>query len=518
MEQKNFQLMGLASIMVLISLIVHTLYRFLALDFLIHSEHMMVAHNPLSVLLVNVLLGIPLLTLVLTGILYRFNTQHALIPWLNTLTLTFSSISIIAGGLGASEFHFSVLLILVIITVHFDQKKIQMLMLSATLFAVYHIAGLFLFPEIVYGIMSYNLSMMAIHIVFVLLFVGVGIHHHIGVQQKMNVIESEQDEKVRQTVFNIMEGITRTGEQLLIVSNELMSRANNSKQSSSEIAAVVEETTENAELQKHSTAETSKTMEEMSQSIQRIAETTATISEASMQSTNEAEEGNESIQKVVKQMESISKSVHDSAATIKLLGERSQEIGAIINLITDIAAQTNLLALNAAIEAARAGEQGKGFAVVADEVRKLAEQSEKSAQEIDHLVKEIQHEANRSVTSMDGVIHEVEGGLDVVHKSGEAFQSILKSIKSVAEQILDASAISEQMSASTEEVTASVAEMSAAINELADNVQNINSATQSQLATIDESSALAGSLKDISNELNNLIEKSMINLDINKIS
>ncbi|MBK7091914.1 MAG: hypothetical protein IPH59_09365 [bacterium] len=124
-------------------------------------------------------------------------------------------------------------------------------------------------------------------------------------------------------------------------------------------------------------------------------------------------------------MNKIASVVQDSAATIQALAKSSDQIGEIISVIDDIADQTNLLALNAAIEAARAGEQGRGFAVVADEVRKLAERTTKATKEITDMIKGIQSDTKGAVVSMEQGIHEVEGGRQLADKAGESLNAIL---------------------------------------------------------------------------------------------
>lgn len=133
-------------------------------------------------------------------------------------------------------------------------------------------------------------------------------------------------------------------------------------------------------------------------------------------------EGTKAIDKVSAQMQSINETVVSLSEAFKHLTERSNEIGNITEVITSIAEQTNLLALNAAIEAARAGEQGKGFAVVADEVRKLAEQSAQSAEQITRLITIIQNDTKQTMNSVISATGEVKEGLVVVHEAGGAFQ------------------------------------------------------------------------------------------------
>ncbi|PSK17875.1 methyl-accepting chemotaxis protein, partial [Brevibacillus sp. NRRL NRS-603] len=273
------------------------------------------------------------------------------------------------------------------------------------------------------------------------------------------------------------------------------------------ISATIQEVASGAKNQLRGTEESARAMEEMSIGIQRVAETTSIISESSTSTADEAQLGNQSIQKAIQQMDSIRGSVEHSVTVVKQLGERSKEIVQIIDVITGIASQTNLLALNAAIEAARAGEHGRGFAVVADEVRKLAEQSDESARQIANLIQEIQTDTNMAVNSMDSVNQDVQVGLSTVLESGEAFQHILKEIQQITDQIQEVSAVSEQMSAGSEQVAASVDETAQIARISAHNAENLAASSKGQLATMEEFAVSFESLNQMARELERMISK-----------
>jgi methyl-accepting chemotaxis protein len=196
--------------------------------------------------------------------------------------------------------------------------------------------------------------------------------------------------------------------------------------------------------------------EEMSATSGDIAQNCLMAAESSQQSNKIASEGSSVIQATVDGMARIAERVKSTAGVIESLGSRSDQIGAIVGTIEDIADQTNLLALNAAIEAARAGEQGRGFAVVADEVRALAERTTRATREIGEMIKAIQKETKIAVTSMEEGVAEVAKGTEDAARSGEALQGILRQISEVTQQINHIATAAEEQTATTSEISSNI--------------------------------------------------------------
>jgi len=201
----------------------------------------------------------------------------------------------------------------------------------------------------------------------------------------------------------------------------------------------------------------------------------------------------------IERMKAISGAVNSSSESVTELGRRGQQIGEIISVINDIADQTNLLALNAAIEAARAGEHGRGFAVVADEVRKLAERTTQATAEVSASIREIQTETTRAVDMMQSGTREVDDGVSRATAAGESLQQIVSSAQGVRRKI--------------EEIAATADQQSAVATQISQSIQTVN-ATSSQVAEGSSQAALAGEhLSMKAEQLMSIIGEFKVNTD-----
>jgi methyl-accepting chemotaxis protein len=248
--------------------------------------------------------------------------------------------------------------------------------------------------------------------------------------------------------------------------------------SSSQLSSSSKHIADNASNQSSKTSNAVAAMEELSSSFAGVASNTANVADSAQEATDFAVKGGEVVTETISGMSRISHSVKESAHTVEALGKRSEQIGEIIEVINDIAGQTNLLALNAAIEAARAGEQGRGFAVVADEVRKLAERTTTATNEIDVMIKGIQNDTHRAVDSMQAGTKEVEAGVSLANQAGDALQQIVESVKSVTEMVQQIAAAAEEQSTTGEEVTANLNSVAGITEETTEAAHNASEASQ----------------------------------------
>ena len=207
---------------------------------------------------------------------------------------------------------------------------------------------------------------------------------------------------------------------------------------------------------------------EMAGASEEIARNCEMAAQSAMSATQTAQNGSQIVGRQIELMRRIAGTVDTSSKCVASLGERSMQIGTIIGTIHEIADQTNLLALNAAIEAARAGEQGRGFAVVADEVRKLAERTTKETQQISVMIKAIQDETEAAVAAMESGMQQVDAGTSEAAKSEAALREIIAQIDTVSSQVSHIAAAAEEQTATTEEISGNMHSIAAAVDKTAD--------------------------------------------------
>ncbi|HDH04544.1 MAG TPA: methyl-accepting chemotaxis protein [Nitrospirae bacterium] len=248
--------------------------------------------------------------------------------------------------------------------------------------------------------------------------------------------------------------------------------------SASQLSGASGNISENAQNQSEKTTQAASSMEELNASFLDVAKNTANAADYAKETSGLAVKGGEVVAVTIDGMSRISRSVNESADTVGALGKRSEQIGDIIKVINDIAGQTNLLALNAAIEAARAGEQGRGFAVVADEVRKLAERTTSATNEIEDMIKGIQEDTGRAVESMQAGTKEVEEGVNSANQAGDALKQIVESVQNVTDMIQQIATAAEEQSSTGEEVAINLESVADLTKQTADAVQMSSESTR----------------------------------------
>ena len=290
-------------------------------------------------------------------------------------------------------------------------------------------------------------------------------------------------------------------------SEELTASVRQASEATEQITSAMDEISSGATTQTASVENGAMLLFDVTEGIQHVANSSSSINTASAHTREKAEDGGKLVGKTVNQMQSIAESVSQSDAVIQLLNNKSKQIGDILEVIQNIADQTNLLALNAAIEAARAGEHGRGFAIVADEVRKLAEQSSVSSSEISKLICEIQDDMSKTVKSMNNVNEEVQSGLVIANETKQNFTEILQSTNEIADQIKTMVETANGMSKGANEVSISVGQIAMTAQNNATSTQSVAASAEEQLASMEEIGSAAGTLSQMAEELQVLIER-----------
>lgn len=259
---------------------------------------------------------------------------------------------------------------------------------------------------------------------------------------------------------------------------QVMDAASVVASATTEISAGAQAMATGTEKQSSQAGEVASAVEEMSKSILDNSRNAVATADTATKARQVAEQGGRAVEETMHGMKRIAEKVGRSAGMVQALGRFSDQIGEIISVIDEIADQTNLLALNAAIEAARAGEQGRGFAVVADEVRKLAERTTRATKEIATMIKKIQDDTADAVRAMNEGTREVASGIQLADQAGNALQQIIENTLKVTDMVAQIASASEEQSSTSEEIARNVESISGVARETASGTHQIAKASE----------------------------------------
>ena len=313
--------------------------------------------------------------------------------------------------------------------------------------------------------------------------------------------------KMRATINKLMRQTSVTTEQLAASSEELTASAHQSAQASEQVAQSVTNSASAVVEQQQQVGDAMDAIDSAIVSINRLNDTASQVAEQADASNREAVEGSKAIETAVGQIVSVEQIVNTSAATVDKLGQRSKEIGQIVETISGIADQTNLLALNAAIEAARAGEQGRGFAVVADEVRKLAEESQSAAQKIASLIGAIQTDTDDAVKSMHDGSVAVKEGTRSVEELKTTFDAICKASDGVMQRTKEMSSELTNVMNDTQTIKDRSGKISENSAKVSTEMESVSAASEEQSASAEEIASASDSLANLAQDLQSSLQK-----------
>jgi len=306
---------------------------------------------------------------------------------------------------------------------------------------------------------------------------------------------------------NVITNVSNIAENLSASSEELSASGEEVAVAAQQVGESIQQVASGAEEQSAQVEETNSKINELIEQINDVEKMSTEMDEQADNVMNNINEGNQSVDNSVEQIENVKGNTKDVANTINNLGDLSNKIGEIVELINDIAAQTNLLALNAAIEAARAGEAGRGFSVVADEIRQLAEESEEATTQIGGLVKEIQGGVGDAVNKMNNTEEVVDSSVSAIKNTGNTFEKINNAALRLSELIENISQQSERVNVNSREVEATVQEIARVSEEAASNSEEVAAASEEQSASTEEIVSAAENLADMANNLTEAVNK-----------
>jgi Methyl-accepting chemotaxis protein len=314
-------------------------------------------------------------------------------------------------------------------------------------------------------------------------------------------------DEMKNNVNSLIKQLGDAAQQLSASSEELTANAEQSAQASNQVAGSVTTVAEGAQKQLSLTEQANEIVHQISSAIQQVADNTGIVSDSAEKTASKANDGEGAIKKAVSQMKIIEEKTNDTAMVICELEEKSKQIGQIVDAISNISGQTNLLALNAAIEAARAGEAGRGFSVVAEEVRKLAEQSQAAAKQITGLINEVQLKTNSAVEFMVMGKKEVDAGTQVVSMAGSSFEEILGMVRVMTLQISEISKSIADITSGTQKMVQAVDTIDQEGKKASEQTQTISAATEEQSASTEEIASASQHLASIAEDLQKAIQR-----------
>ncbi|MFC5531098.1 methyl-accepting chemotaxis protein [Cohnella yongneupensis] len=305
----------------------------------------------------------------------------------------------------------------------------------------------------------------------------------------------------------IMSQAQDTAIQVAASSEELTASAEQTTRATEQIVEATNQIADSSTTEQNHVAEAVTAIQQISNGIYEVSASNDEVSRLAQAASEASAEGTKSVREVLTDMQVLDETVQQAAVVIQSLGNRSQEIQGIAIMITDLAYRTNLLSLNAGIEAARAGEHGRGFAVVALEIRKLAEESRKSAEQIGSLIEDIVTDTGYAVGAMNAGTAKVTQSLTKADTVDRALTVIEEHVNAVTARVDHTAATTQELAASSKQIVSLMEDIADAGNEVTAACQNNSASTEEQLATMEEISSSSQALSKLAEDLNNVLSR-----------
>lgn len=493
-------------IFAIIAIVFSYVIIFVQASFDMGMSHGMAYENTVETIVVKY--GVGIITAILfifSAFLYKWKNNHKLLPILNTVLFTFISISMITFGDGMVVYHFSIFMVIAVIAYYEDIKLISIMTI---IFAIQHVGSFFIpvFSLITFGEANYSFIMLVLHAGYLIL-TSVATSYQMYSKNKYIKMLKLQEQKKTEIIQSLNERLGEMSTNILSNSTDLKESILETSAASREISVAISKIADETEKQNTLVVNSSNALSSIDEDVRCLQHHSKLVLEISTLTAEEAEKGNDVIGNVVQQMNLIKDKVESIVMDAYDLNDYATEIEKIVKIITGISAQTNLLALNAGIEAARAGEHGTGFAVVANEVRKLAEQSSHSATQIIELVSKVQEKAHTTSRSSETGMSEVKKGIEIVNEAGELFGNIISSTEEVHSGNQSMAESINLITKNTHQVVTSIQDIIESINQLDYMAEQIVDSTQDQDGTFDNLTTVISSLKDFSKELKTLADQ-----------
>ncbi|MDG0872068.1 methyl-accepting chemotaxis protein [Paenibacillus thiaminolyticus] len=314
-------------------------------------------------------------------------------------------------------------------------------------------------------------------------------------------------ENMTSNLRNLVEQVVTTSDKVTVTSGDFVHSAQETSKASEQVTLSLQDISQGVDEEARMLRNIGGTMEDITMAIGEVEQVVKSMTSDFTSASELVSSGSVMVRDTVSQMNELAENVGSSSVVINELEHRSGKVGEIIQIITEIAGQTNLLALNAAIEAARAGEHGLGFAVVANEVRKLADQSNQAALEIQEIISLVQADTLHAVESMSKSTQLVESGMESVNQTGQVFEAIVKTIREVSSNVEMVDAIVQEVNLNAKEIWDRVQGIIQISEESSANVQSIAAATEEQNAIMEELALSSEELNRLSGNLREALTK-----------